>query len=217
MACGTGWCRRYADNCSASCTPGRPVAETCNYFDDDCDGIIDNGTDARPVRRARVELRMGKCIPENGASGTGGMDGIGKGGMVGGGITGTGGIGGPPAPAPDPAVALQVAPPSRAPWNGRGWRSSCLSVCSAFACPGPRAPRSRQIDDFQRLYRIRWNRRSFGFVNGACLDEETVVPARHAAGHADRRGGAPLFLRFVHRGRRLGGRGAGGPSPDPRP
>lgn len=42
--CGLGLCARRARDCSsASCTPGDPVAETCNGYDDDCDGIIDNG------------------------------------------------------------------------------------------------------------------------------------------------------------------------------
>jgi hypothetical protein len=43
-ACGAGWCRRISPSCDVkACTPGMPRAETCNAFDDDCDGVIDNG------------------------------------------------------------------------------------------------------------------------------------------------------------------------------
>src|SRR5205814_6415164 len=39
-----GWCRRMAPSCDPStCVPGKPRAEMCNAFDDDCDGVIDNG------------------------------------------------------------------------------------------------------------------------------------------------------------------------------
>lgn len=102
MTCGTGWCRRYADGCSASCTPGPPIVETCNYFDDDCDGVIDNGTDAALCGGPGLACVLGKCIPEDGVSGTGGTGGGDKSGTggtggagasgvaSGGGITGTG-------------------------------------------------------------------------------------------------------------------------------
>jgi hypothetical protein len=43
-SCGEGWCRRQASSCDPrSCVPGQPRVETCNNFDDDCDGVIDNG------------------------------------------------------------------------------------------------------------------------------------------------------------------------------
>ncbi len=43
-SCGTGWCRRSSESCSANlCTPGDPVAEECNALDDDCDGVVDDG------------------------------------------------------------------------------------------------------------------------------------------------------------------------------
>ncbi|HEY0711021.1 MAG TPA: choice-of-anchor V domain-containing protein [Polyangia bacterium] len=43
--CGVGWCRREASSCepNAACTPNTPKAETCNGFDEDCDGVDDNG------------------------------------------------------------------------------------------------------------------------------------------------------------------------------
>jgi hypothetical protein len=45
-SCGVGWCRRLAPTCDpASCTQGQPRAEQCNNFDDDCDGVNDNGVD----------------------------------------------------------------------------------------------------------------------------------------------------------------------------
>jgi hypothetical protein len=44
-SCGQGWCRRSSESCSDTlCVPGEPRAEECNAFDDDCDGVIDNGS-----------------------------------------------------------------------------------------------------------------------------------------------------------------------------
>ena len=99
MTCGTGWCRRYAEGCSASCIPGPPMAETCNYFDDDCDGVIDNGTDADLCGGPGFACVQGKCISNDAVSGTGGTAGGGKGGTGSGGITGTGATGSPAAGA----------------------------------------------------------------------------------------------------------------------
>ncbi len=81
--CGVGWCARYADGCSASCTPGAPRAEECNDFDDDCDGVNDNGTDLQLCRIAGLVCRGGYCIPGNSA-GAGGVSGVGAGANSGG-------------------------------------------------------------------------------------------------------------------------------------
>ena len=87
MTCGTGWCRRYAVGCSAVCTPGPPIAETCNYFDDDCDGVIDNGTDAQLCGGVGQICVLGNCIPGmsigDGGSGQAGSPGVGSGGSAG--------------------------------------------------------------------------------------------------------------------------------------
>jgi hypothetical protein len=43
--CGEGWCARYSFTCDpADCFPGTPSEEICNFLDDDCDGVVDNGT-----------------------------------------------------------------------------------------------------------------------------------------------------------------------------
>ncbi|HET6283185.1 MAG TPA: MopE-related protein [Polyangia bacterium] len=61
--CGVGWCRRAGDGCgSAICTPGKPRAEMCNAFDDDCDGVIDNGVDLCGKGQFCQE---GYCLPGN--------------------------------------------------------------------------------------------------------------------------------------------------------
>jgi hypothetical protein len=75
MTCGEGWCRRYAEGCSSVCTPGAPLVETCNFFDDDCDGVIDNGTDAELCGvDSGMTCVAGKCVPgmSSPSSGTGG-------------------------------------------------------------------------------------------------------------------------------------------------
>jgi hypothetical protein len=66
--CGLGWCARYAEGCSAACVPGAPRAEECNDFDDDCDGVIDNGTALQLCGDPALECHLGACIPK----GTGG-------------------------------------------------------------------------------------------------------------------------------------------------
>jgi hypothetical protein len=66
MTCGMGWCRRYADGCSSTCTPGSPTKEVCNYFDDDCNGIADDGTDAELCGGPGLLCVLGKCIPGEG-------------------------------------------------------------------------------------------------------------------------------------------------------
>ncbi|MES1172231.1 MAG: putative metal-binding motif-containing protein [Bacteroidota bacterium] len=91
--CGVGWCRRYAEGCTAICTPGLPMVETCNYFDDDCDGEVDNGDDATLCGASGVTCVLGKCIPGSSSAGSGGASG-GKGGATG--TTGSGGSGARP-------------------------------------------------------------------------------------------------------------------------
>ncbi len=96
--CGVGWCRRYAEGCTSVCTPGIPAVETCNYFDDDCDGFDDNGTDAALCGGPDLVCVLGKCIPGTpvvggSSGGTGGGVAVGTGGRVGGGTGGGVGAG----------------------------------------------------------------------------------------------------------------------------
>jgi hypothetical protein len=46
--CGVGQCARTAAACvngdAGTCTPGMPVAETCNNLDDDCNNVVDGIT-----------------------------------------------------------------------------------------------------------------------------------------------------------------------------
>ena len=101
MTCGVGWCRRYAEGCTATCTPGEPIKETCNYFDDDCDGVIDNGTDAELCGGPGLLCVLGKCVPGEGM-GTGPIIESGANFSSSGGVMGVGGIlpgtGGAPGP-----------------------------------------------------------------------------------------------------------------------
>jgi len=87
MTCGLGWCRRDAIGCTSVCTPGAPTVETCNLFDDDCDGIVDNGTDLQLCGAAGLKCVQGICVSADsvdaGAS-TGGASGSGSGGVSGG-------------------------------------------------------------------------------------------------------------------------------------
>ena len=63
-SCGVGWCRRLGESCaSTSCTPGQPRAEICNDFDDDCDGIPDNGTDVELCGNTGLKCIGGACVP----------------------------------------------------------------------------------------------------------------------------------------------------------
>jgi hypothetical protein len=62
-SCGTGWCRRLASSCaSTDCTPGQPRPETCNGFDDDCDGVIDNGTELQLCGPTGLQCVNGMCV-----------------------------------------------------------------------------------------------------------------------------------------------------------
>jgi hypothetical protein len=89
LACGTGWCRRLGDGCdSTSCTPGAPRAEVCNDFDDDCDGVNDNGTDLELCGAPGLKCVKGVCVKpgtvvdagtSSGAAGVSGATGAGAG------------------------------------------------------------------------------------------------------------------------------------------
>jgi hypothetical protein len=62
-SCGVGWCRRLGESCSSSsCTPGQPRAEICNDFDDDCDGVADNGTDLELCGATGLTCVAGACV-----------------------------------------------------------------------------------------------------------------------------------------------------------
>jgi hypothetical protein len=62
VVCGTGWCARYGEGCTSQCTPGPPRAEQCNDFDDDCDGVKDNGTDLALCGKPGYACRAGECV-----------------------------------------------------------------------------------------------------------------------------------------------------------
>jgi hypothetical protein len=75
VTCGVGWCRRDALGCASSCTPGPPRAEVCNAFDDDCDGVVDNGTDLQLCGAAGLKCVAGVCVSASSVGGaTGGRD-----------------------------------------------------------------------------------------------------------------------------------------------
>jgi MYXO-CTERM domain-containing protein len=79
MTCGLGWCRRYAQGCTSICMPGPPVPETCNLFDDDCDGVIDNGTDEELCGASGLTCVSGVCVAPGGMSVGGPSNGNGNG------------------------------------------------------------------------------------------------------------------------------------------
>ena len=53
---------RWAGCSSNLCTPGKPRAEQCNDFDDDCDGVADNGTDLELCGKPGFVCRAGECL-----------------------------------------------------------------------------------------------------------------------------------------------------------
>ena len=73
VLCGTGWCAQAASGCNSTCTPGSPRDEQCNDFDDDCDGVADNGTDLQLCGAPGLHCAAGYCVPaEGGDAGAGG-------------------------------------------------------------------------------------------------------------------------------------------------
>jgi hypothetical protein len=72
VTCGLGWCKRNAVGCTSHCTPGPPRVEVCNDFDDDCDGVIDNGTDLELCGAAGLTCVAGLCVPSSSSGGAGG-------------------------------------------------------------------------------------------------------------------------------------------------
>jgi hypothetical protein len=63
--CGEGWCRRSSESCTNTlCVPGEPRAEECNAFDDDCDGVLDNGVDLCGTGKT---CREGVCLVGTGS------------------------------------------------------------------------------------------------------------------------------------------------------
>jgi len=89
LVCGVGWCAQYAAGCTSTCTPGSPRVEECNDFDDDCDGVNDNGSDLALCGQAGLVCRAGYCVGDGtgGLSGTSGTSGGNDRGPAGGGCS----------------------------------------------------------------------------------------------------------------------------------
>ena len=68
LTCGVGWCTRIAPDCTSACNPGPPMAELCNNYDDDCDGVKDNGTDVQLCGSTGLVCRGGSCVAGSGGS-----------------------------------------------------------------------------------------------------------------------------------------------------
>lgn len=64
-SCGVGWCRNVSPDCTTPCVPRLPQLEVCNNFDDDCDGVNDNGTDAQLCGAAGLVCSAGACVAVN--------------------------------------------------------------------------------------------------------------------------------------------------------
>lgn len=138
VICGVGWCAKYAEGCTSSCTPGLPRAEECNDFDDDCDGVADNGTDLQLCGKPGLTCKEGYCVGSgsggmsSGTAGSGGMsvsDG-GSGNVSSGASTGNG-AGAPPVV---PGGGASDAPSSGAP--PPGCSVGFASRCPPFAAAG---------------------------------------------------------------------------------
>ncbi|MES1208943.1 MAG: choice-of-anchor V domain-containing protein [Pseudomonadota bacterium] len=109
FTCGVGWCKRAAFGCSTSCTPGAPRAEVCNAFDDDCDGVADNGTDLELCGAAGMKCVAGVCVTSGSSGGgTGGR----AAGADGSAPVGTGdpGSGGGNGSSSSPSAGCAIAP-----------------------------------------------------------------------------------------------------------
>ena len=62
-SCGVGWCFRYGSICSGSCTPGQPAREVCDGIDEDCDGVVDNGTNLELCGQPGLVCTRSVCVP----------------------------------------------------------------------------------------------------------------------------------------------------------
>jgi hypothetical protein len=129
-ACGVGWCRRLGDGCgTTTCTPGAPRAEVCNDFDDDCDGVNDNGTDLQLCGQPGLTCVKGTCVPTGsvpptGAAGSGATTGAAGTGTM---ISGAGGEGAGPGLGTTGAAG-DVGDPTGAP--GGSGRSRQMAGCA---------------------------------------------------------------------------------------
>ncbi len=64
VVCGRGWCANYGEGCTSNCTPGQPRTEECNDFDDDRDGVNDNGTDLELCGIPGLRCVAGGCLEQ---------------------------------------------------------------------------------------------------------------------------------------------------------
>jgi Putative metal-binding motif len=123
--CGVGWCSRYALGCTTQCTPGAPRVEICNAFDDDCDGVADNGTDLQLCGAEGLRCVAGVCV--SGTTSGGPMSVADAGSRGGGGASGTSGT----SSASRSGGGCQVAPRGGA-GDLRG-ALLCVAVVVTFA------------------------------------------------------------------------------------
>ncbi|MET0791517.1 MAG: choice-of-anchor V domain-containing protein [Polyangiaceae bacterium] len=133
LICGVGWCAKYAEGCTSMCTPGLPRVEECNDFDDDCDGVADNGSDLQLCGKPGLVCKAGYCVSGDaggmsGAAGNGGASGNGGSGNVSAGANAGSGAGAPSgagatgdssAPAAPSGCSLGFGP-IHAPWTAIG-------------------------------------------------------------------------------------------------
>jgi hypothetical protein len=160
VTCGVGWCKRNALGCSSTCTPGPPRTEVCNAFDDDCDGVIDNGTDLQLCGATGLKCVEGVCVSGSSVGGAGGSQtpgaggshdagaGAGPGGSGGGSPTrsdagsGSGGRasgGSTGAGAPQGGCAIEPLSPEHSPLGG-----GVLALGAALALRSRARPRHRR-------------------------------------------------------------------------
>ncbi len=130
FTCGVGWCRRTAAGCSTACTPGAPIAEVCNAFDDDCDGVVDNGTDLQLCGAAGLKCVAGNCVASTSTGGAPGSSGSGSGG-TGVGDPGTGGS----AAGEQGGCAIAAARPTKRPGRDRDRPGACCAQKAPGSAP----------------------------------------------------------------------------------
>ena len=141
--CGIGACVRESDTCDvAQCRPGEPKAERCNYFDDDCNGVVDDNVTC-PDGGTCID---GKCRAPGTSGGAGGASAMGganpmAGATTTGGASGTapvagssgGGVGAPPGTLSCSTVPGRPTSPASA------WALT-LAVLGALALVRKRRP-----------------------------------------------------------------------------